>query len=123
MKIPNKKIFAYLKKYNELDFNDIRDNRSFDKFKVDDITRSVLHLVKSAGSTRRYNDFVFCYFTKTVENNNNIYYGALHGSLIQNPKLFYTTFKDCINENGYTYLLGSNRFVVEFKKKLFTNDT
>jgi len=123
MKIPNKKIFAYLKKRHELDFNDIRDNRLFNKFKVDDITRSILHLVKSTGSTREVNDFIFCYFTKTVENNNNIYYGVLNGSLVRNPKLFYTTFKDYINENGYTYLLGSNKFVVEFKKKLFTHDT
>lgn len=123
MKIPNKKIFSYIKKYDKLDFNDIRDNRLFDKFKVDDITRSISHLVKSTGSTRELNDFIFCYLTKTVENNNNIYYGVLNGSLIRNPKLFYTTFKDYINENGYTYLLSANRFVVEFKKKIFPNDT
>lgn len=123
MKIPNKKIFAYLKKRNELDFNDIRDNSSFYKFKVDDITSSILHLVNSLGSTRESNGLFFCYFTKKVENNNNIYYGVLNGSLIWNPKLFYTTFKDYINENGYTYLLSSNRFIVEFKKKIFTHDT
>ena len=122
MKIPNKKIFAYIKKYNQLDFCNIRNNRLFDKFKVDDITRSISHLVKSTGSTRELNDFIFCYLTKTVENNNNIYYGVLNGSLIRNPKLFYTTFKDYINENGYTYLLSANRFVVEFKKKIFPND-
>ena len=123
MKIPNKKIFSYIKKYDKLDFNDIRDNRLFDKFKVDDITRSISHLVKSTGSTIKLNDFIFCYLTKTVENNNNIYYGVLNGSLIRNPKLFYTTFKDYINENGYTYLLSANRFVVEFKKKILKNDT
>lgn len=123
MKIPNKKIFAYLKKYNKLDFNDIRDNRSFDKFKVDDITRLVLHLVESMGRNIQSNGFIFCHFTKKVKDDNNIYYGVLHGDLIQNPKLFYTKFKSYINENGDTYLLSENRFVVEFKKKIFKNDT
>ena len=125
MKIPNKKIFAYIKKYDKLDFGDVRDNRSFNKFKVGNINSFISHLVKSTSSIRRYSGFIFCYLTKIVKNNNdnNIYYGVLNGYFICNPKLFYTTFQDYINENGYTYLLSSNRFVVEFKKKLFIQDT
>lgn len=124
MKIPNKKIFAYIKKYNKLDFGGVRYNRSFNKFKVGNINSLILHLVSSLGSIRKDSGFIFCYFAKRVKNNNdnNIYYGVLNGDLICNPKLFYTTFQDYINENGYTYLLSSNRFVVEFKKKLFIQD-
>lgn len=124
MKIPNKKIFAYIKKYDKLDFCNVRYNSSFNKFKVDNINSLILHLVSSIGSIRRDSGFIFCYFAKRVKNknDNNIYYGVLDGALICNPKLFYTTFQDYINENGYTYLLNSNRFVVEFKKKLFIQD-
>ena len=123
MKIPNKKIFAYIKKYDKLDFYDFRDKSTFNKFKVNDITSSVLQKVKSAGHTRTFNGHAFCYFDKIYENNKNIYYGALSGGFRENPKLFYTLFRDNINENGYTYLLYPDRFVVEFKKNLFTNDT
>ena len=122
MKIPNKKIFAYIKKYDKLDFLDVRDKSTFNKFKVKDITHSVLQKVKSSGNIRTFNDHVFCYFNKTEENNKNIYYGALHGDFQKNPKLFYTLFWDKIDEKGYTYLLYPDRFVVEFKKNLFTND-
>ena len=122
MKIPNKKIFAYIKKYNQLDFDNIRHNRSFDKFKVDDINSLILQKVQGAGSMRKIFDYHVCYFNKVEENNENIYYGAVSGYLKINPKLFYTYFRDKINENGYTYLLSSNRFVVEFKKKLFIQD-
>lgn len=123
MKIPNKKIFAYIKKYDYLNFHDVRDKSTFNKFKVKDITHSVLQKVKSHGNTRTYCDNTFCYFNKIEENNKNIYYGALSGGFRENPKLFYTLFRDKIDENGYTYLLYPDRFVVEFKKNLFTNDT
>ena len=123
MKIPNKKIFAYIKKYDKLDFLDVRDKSTFNKFKVKDITHLVLQKVKSSGNTRTFNDHAFCYFYKTEENNKNIYYGALGGYFRENPKVFYTLFRDNIDENGYTYLLYPDRFVVEFKKNLFTNDT
>ena len=122
MKIPNKKIFAYIKKYDKLDFLDVRDKSTFNKFKVNDITSSVLQKVKSKGNTRIFNGHAFCYFNKTEENNKNIYYGALHGDFQKNPKLFYTLFWDKIDENGYTYILYPDRFVVEFKKSIFTND-
>lgn len=128
MKIPNKKIFAYIKKYNQLDFGDIKHNPSFNKFKVDDINSSILQKVQNTGSIRTFDGHNVCYFDKIEENNQNIYYGAFSGGFRWNPKLFYTTFKDKINENGYTYLLSSRwlspyRFVVEFKKKLFIQDT
>ena len=123
MKIPNKKIFAYIKKYDKLDFFDFRDKSIFNKFKVNDITHSVLKKVKSNGHTRTFNSHAFCYFDKIDENNKNIYYGALNGDFRDNPKLFYTLFWDKIDENGNTYLLYPNRFVVEFKKNLFAHDT
>ena len=119
MKIPNKKIFAYIKKYDKLDFNDIRDNRLFNKFKVDDINSSILQKVKSNGSLQIFDGHHVCYFKKIEENNENIYYGAVNGDFKINPRLFYTCFRDKINENGYTYLLSANRFVVEFKKDLW----
>ncbi len=119
MKIPNKKIFAYIKKYNKLDFCDIRHNRSFDKFKVDDINSSILQKVNGTGSLKIFVGHNVCYFHNIEENNDNIYYGAVNGYFKINPKLFYTYFRDKINENGYTYLLSFDRFVVEFKKDLF----
>ena len=118
MKIPNKKIFAYIKKYDKLDFCDIRHNRSFDKFKVDDIANEILQKVHAAGSLKIFYGHDVCYFKKIEENNQNIYYGAVNGYFKINPKLFYTYFRDKINENGYTYLLSFDRFVVEFKKDL-----
>lgn len=123
MKIPNKKIFAYIKKYDYLNFLDVRDKSTFNKFKVDDITRSVLQKVKSNGQIRTFNGHAFCYFDKIDEKNKNTYYGALNGDFQKNPKLFYTLFWDKIDENGYTYLLYPDKFVVEFKKSLFTHDT
>ena len=71
MKIPNKKIFAYIKKYDKLDFLDVRDKSTFNKFKVKDITHSVLQKVKSKGNIRNFNGHAFCYFNKTEENNKN----------------------------------------------------
>lgn len=123
MKIPNKKIFAYIKKYNQLDFYDIRNNRSFDKFKVDDITNEILQKVQGTCYMKKIDGYHVYYFDKIEENNQNIYYGAFSGYCNINPRLFYTYFRDKINENGYTYLLKANRFVVEFKKKLFIQDT
>lgn len=123
MKIPNKKIFAYIKKYDYLNFSDVRDKSTFNKFKVNDITRSVLQKVKSNGHIRTFNGHAFCYFDKIDEKNKNTYYGALNGDFQKNPKLFYTLFWDKIDENGYTYLLYPDRFVVEFKKSIFTHDT
>ena len=119
MKIPNKKIFAYIKKYNQLDFGDIKHNPSFNKFKVDDINSSILQKVHAAGSLKIFDGHNVCYFKKIEENNQNIYYGAVNGYFKINPRLFYTWFRDKINENGYTYLLSANRFVVEFKKDLW----
>ena len=119
MKIPNKKIFAYIKKYNQLDFDDIKHNPSFNKFKVDDIKSSILQKVHAAGSLENFGVHNVCYFKKIEENNQNIYYGAVNGYFKINPRLFYTWFRDKINENGYTYLLNDNRFVVEFKKDLW----
>lgn len=122
MKIPNKKIFAYIKKYNQLDFYDIRNNPAFNKFKVNNITSSVLQKVQWVGSLKIFDGYDFSYFRKIEENNDNIYYGAVNGYFKRNPKLFYTNFRDRINENGYTYLLYDDRFIVEFKKKIFPND-
>lgn len=134
MKIPNKKIFAYIKKYNQLDFDDIKHNPSFNKFKVDDINSSILQKVQGTGSLKKIDGYHVCYFDKIEENNQNIYFGAFSGYFNINPRLFYIYFRDKINENGYTYLLNdnrfivefkksANRFVVEFKKKIFPNDT
>ena len=119
MKIPNKKIFAYIKKYNQLDFGDIRNNPAFNKFKVDDITNEILQKVHGAGSLKIFDGHDICYFNKIEENNENIYYGAVNGFFKLNPKLFYTQFRDKINENGYTYLLYDDRFIIEFKKDLW----
>ena len=118
MKKPNKKIFAYIKKYNTLHFCYIRNNPAFNKFKVDDITNEILQKVHGAGSLKIFDGHDICYFNKIEENNENIYYGAVNGYFKVNPKLFYTQFRDKINENGYTYLLFDNRFIVEFKKDL-----
>lgn len=122
MKIPNKKIFAYIKKYNQLDFYDIRNNPAFNKFKVNNITSSVLQKVDPICSLITFDGYDFSYFRKIEKNNENIYYGVFSGDLKRNPKLFYTHFRDRINENGYTYLLYDDRFIVEFKKKVFPND-
>ena len=119
MKIPNKKIFAYIKKYNQLDFGYIRNNPAFNKFKVDDITNEILQKVHGAGSLKIFDGHDLCYFNKIEKNNENIYYGVFSGVLKINPKLFYTHFRDKINENGYTYLLYNDRFIVEFKKDLW----
>ena len=119
MKIPNKKIFAYIKKYNQLDFGDIRNNPAFNKFKVNNITSSILHKVDPLCSLKIFDGYDFCYFHKIEKNNENIYYGVFSGVLKRNPKLFYTNFRDRINENGYTYLLYDDRFIVEFKKDLW----
>ena len=120
MKIPNKKIFAYIKKYDKLDFCDIKHNSAFNKFKVDDIANEILQKVQWVGSLKIFDGHNVYYFSKIEENNDNIYYGAVNGYFKRNPKLFYTYFRDKINENGYTYLLSLNRFVVEFKKDLRT---
>ena len=119
MKIPNKKIFAYIKKYNQLDFGDIRNNPAFNKFKVNNITSLILHKVDPLCSLKIFDGYDFCYFHKREKNNENIYYGAFSGYFKINPKLFYTHFRDKINENGYTYLLFDDRFIVEFKKDLW----
>ena len=123
MKIPNKKIFAYIKKYNQLDFYDIRHYSSFNKFKVNYLANEILQKVQGTGSLRKIDGYHVCYFRKIEENNENIYYGAVSGRFKINPKLFYIYFRNKINENGYTYLLSDNRFIVEFKKKLFIQDT
>ena len=120
MKIPNKKIFAYIKKYNQLDFGYIRNNPAFNKFKVDDINSSILQKVQGAGSLKIFDGHNVCYFKKIEENNENIYYGAVNGFFNINLSLFYLYFTDNLNENNYTSLLNSNRFVVEFKKDLWT---
>lgn len=122
MKIPNKRIFAYIKKYDKLDFGDIRNNSAFNKFKVDDVIHEILQKVQGASYMKKIDGYHVCYFDKIEKNNENMYYGAVSGYFNINPRLFYTYFRDKINENGYTYLLSLNRFVVEFKKKIFPND-
>ena len=116
MKIPNKKILAHLKKWNNVNWDDIRNHYLFKIFEVEDSVREVLTHCESTGHTWENGISPLCMHFPTKDGTSTQYYGVLQGQLTNDAKDFFALNKKYIKKDGFTYLLTSNRFVCEFNR-------
>lgn len=117
MKIPNKKILTHLKRWNNVNWDDIRNHYLFQIFKVEDSVREVLTHCTSAGELVSKYDIPSVYF-KTKDGTSTQYYGVMCGDMTTDARDFFTVYKKYLKKDGYTYLLSRNRFVCEFNQSL-----